>query len=86
MIQVSWTRHSIRQKGVSIPMSGFVGSYAITQGANQFIEYLRFGEFFGVGSKANLGMGGVWLGNLSILKDFGISNISYVITIVRKGN
>lgn len=61
MIQVRWTRHSIRQKGVSIPMSGFVGSYAITQGANQFIEYLRFGEFFGVGSKANLGMGGYGL-------------------------
>lgn len=57
MVPVKWTRHSIRQKGIAIPMSGFVGPYRIIKGAAPFLNYLRFGELFGIGSKANLGMG-----------------------------
>lgn len=54
---VQWKRHSIRQKGTSIPMEGLMNRITLTGDLNALIAPLLICSVFGVGSRASLGLG-----------------------------
>jgi hypothetical protein len=57
MQPVKWFRHSIRQKGNSIEMSGLAGRLTIKGDLTALWAPLSIAELFGMGSHATLGMG-----------------------------
>jgi hypothetical protein len=54
---IKWKRYSIRQKGTTIYMQGFLGKLKISGDLGHLCALLKVCELFGIGSHAALGLG-----------------------------